>query len=271
MADFPQDIGTRIANSRDDKTGNTRVWDLCSLFVEGRQWLDFNSTSLKYTIDTRVRRDGSKRQTVNLLLNIYRNILSRLTLSYPSVVVVPASPSNDDIIKAKTSEIALRYYWSADDIEVVMNQAIQNLLICGTVGLHTFYDSSDECVHTTVVNPYDLFFEKNVTRVEDSQWVAIRTFHIEEDVKKAYPDKADQITSFSGDSTGSLAYDLHTVPDDRVELFGDLLEGRQARHREWRHLPVQGRASHNDVPRAGHKVHRAAWADCGASVWFSLS
>ena len=233
MADFPQDIGTRIASSRDDKTGNTRVWDLCSLFVEGRQWLDFNSTSLKYTIDTRVRRDGSKRQTVNLLLNIYRNILSRLTLSYPSVVVVPASPSNDDIIKAKTSEIALRYYWSADDIEVVMNQAIQNLLICGTVGLHTFYDSSDECVHTTVVNPYDLFFEKNVTRVEDSQWVAIRTFHIEEDVKKAYPDKADQITSFSGDSTGSLAYDLHTVPDDRVELF-------EIYWRDGRHAIVNG-------------------------------
>ena len=233
MADFPQDIGTRIANSRDDKTGNTRVWDLCSLFVEGRQWLDFNSTSLKYTIDTRARRDGSKRQTVNLLLNIYRNILSRLTLSYPSVVVVPASPSNDDIIKAKTSEIALRYYWSADDIEDVMNQAIQNLLICGTVALHTFYDSSDECVHTTVVNPYDLFFEKNVTRVQDSQWVAIRTFHIEEDVKKAYPDKADQITSFSGDSTGSLAYDLHTVPDDRVELF-------EIYWRDGRHAIVNG-------------------------------
>jgi hypothetical protein len=218
MAKFPDDISSKIESSKSDKLSQSRLWDLCTLFVEGRQWLDLGSDNASFSLDLRRRKDGAQRQTVNLLLNVYRNILSRLTLSYPSVVVLPSSPSNDDIIKAQSSELALRYYWSNDEIESKLNDAIQWLLITGTVGLHTFYDGSDDRVHTDVVSPYDLVFESKVTRVSDSQWVGIRSFHLIDDLKEAYPDHADELTEFGGTSEpGNQG--LHTVPDDRAEVY----------------------------------------------------
>tara|TARA_R100001594_G_scaffold62636_4_gene97012 strand:- start:4755 stop:6674 length:1920 start_codon:yes stop_codon:yes gene_type:complete len=220
MPEYPENIGSQISAGRNDKNTYARVWDLCTMFLEGRQWLEFDRDRGNYIINRRSRPDGSQRQTVNLLLNIYRNILARLTLSYPSIAVMPASPSNDDIIKAKSSEIALQYYWHREDMESKLHKGIQWLLVTGSVGMHSYYDADEDVIHSEPISPYDIFFEDKVTDPDDSQWIAIRSYHIEEDVKKAYPKYADEIASTQSDSEdASLDAELHTVPDDRVELM----------------------------------------------------
>jgi len=220
MPEYPENIGSQITSGRNDKNSYARVWDMCTMFLEGRQWLEFDRDSKSYNINRRARADGSQRQTVNLLLNIYRNILARLTLSYPSIAVMPASPSNDDIIKAKSSEIALQYYWHREDMQSKLHRAIQWLLVTGTVAMHSYYDADDDAIHTTPISPYDVFFEEKVIEPWDSQWVALRSYHLEEDVKKAYPQYADEIDSTQSASDDySLDSELHTVPDDRVELM----------------------------------------------------
>ena len=220
MPEYPDNMGTEIQASRTDKNSYARVWDLCTMFLEGRQWLNFDRDNRNYIINRQARPDGSQRQTVNLLLNIYRNILARLTLSYPSIAVLPASPSNEDIVKAKVSEVALQYYWSREDMQNKLHSALQWLLVTGTTAMHTYYDADDDVVHTQAISPYDVFFEDKVISPSDSQWIGIRSFHVEDDVKKAYPDKAEDIGASQGDSTDdSLDHDLHTVPSDRVELM----------------------------------------------------
>jgi len=220
MPEYPDNIGSQIRASRNDKTTYGRVWDLCTMFLEGRQWVDFDRGSAAYLINQRARPDGSQRQTVNLLLNIYRNIMARLSLSYPSIAVIPSSPSNDDIIKAKSSEIALRYYWSREDVQDKLHTALQWLLVTGTTAIHTYYDADDDVVHSEPISPYDIFFEDKVTNPRDSQWIAIRSFHVREDVEKAYPDKTDEVLAAqAGDEDSGLDSELHTVPDDRIELM----------------------------------------------------
>jgi hypothetical protein len=220
MPDYPDNMGTELQSSRSDKNSYARVWDLCTMFLEGRQWLNYDRDNRNYVVNRQSRPDGSQRQTVNLLLNIYRNILARLTLSYPSIAVLPASPSNEDIIKAKTSEIALQYYWSREDMQNKMHSALQWLIVTGTVGLHTYYDADEDAIHTQPISPYDLFFEDKVVSPDDSLWVAIRSYHVEEDVKKAYPDKAEEIgANLNASDQDTLSSDLHTVPSDRVELM----------------------------------------------------
>ena len=135
VAEFPQNIKTIISESHQEKTSERRLWDLSLKFLEGRQWLDYDKRLAQY-VTQKTGSDGQTRVTVNLLLNIYRNILSRLALSYPSVAVIPASPSNDDIVKAKSSETALRYYWQSDNIKEVMEETIKWLLTCGTCAAH---------------------------------------------------------------------------------------------------------------------------------------
>ena len=89
--EFPKNIKGLLNDSRRDKIAVRRAWNLSLKFLEGRQWLSYDKRLASYVTST--SSEGGSRVTVNLLLNIYRNVLSRLALAYPGVVVIPASPS----------------------------------------------------------------------------------------------------------------------------------------------------------------------------------
>tara|TARA_Y100001963_G_C6775149_1_gene446982 strand:+ start:237 stop:2174 length:1938 start_codon:yes stop_codon:yes gene_type:complete len=223
VANFPSNIKTMLSDSYQEKVTEQRLWDMSLKFLEGRQWLNYDKRLGEY-VTSKGRGDSQTRVTVNLLLNLYRNILSRLALSYPSVVVLPASPSTEDIVKAKSSETALRYYWQRDGVKETMETAIRWLLSCGTCALHTYYDPDEQEVKTRAIGAYDVFFEKGVIHPDDSQWVALRTYVTKESLKETFPDKADEIEG-AGSSFGSESYGAvssapsNDPPKDRVELF----------------------------------------------------
>ena len=120
---FPANF-KELANTSDyRRTEERRYWDLSLLFLEGKQWSQYDrSTSLGVAGQNR----GSEpwRITVNLLLNIYRNILSTLSTEYPSIAVTPATATTDDILKAQTTELALKYFWSSDKMKQKLSDAI---------------------------------------------------------------------------------------------------------------------------------------------------
>ena len=216
MADFPEDISRSIAESRQQKATETRLWDLSLKFLEGRQWLMFDRNLAQHVTNKSASAGGTK-ATVNLLLNVYRNIIAKLRLAYPGTVVLPASPSTEDITKAKASETALRYYWVQAGVKEQLGKAIEWLVTCGTAALHTYYDPNAEQVVTKAVGPYDLFFEPDVIEVDNSQWVAIRTHEAKASLVEAYPDFEEEIEATSaaavdGDQGG-------TIPSDRATVY----------------------------------------------------
>lgn len=221
MADFPQDMRSKLTASRTAKTQEQRLWDLGLRFLEGRQWLRFDRNLDQYVASR--SQEGQAKVTVNLLLNIYRNVMSRLELSYPSVVVLPASPSSEDVIKAQSSETALKYYWSSNRMESVLGEAIRWLTTTGTCALHSYYDPDDETVKTDTFGAYDIFFERGVNSPDDSQWIAVRTFHPKDTLKKAYPEKKEIIEQASiineNDYSSFYNSDSTGPPLDRVEVF----------------------------------------------------
>ena len=217
MSEFPEDIKGQIDTSKQQKVEDVKIWELSLKFLEGKQWLNYDRNLATFINSPLSSRAGGIRATVNLLLNVYRNLLAKLRLAYPGIVVLPASPSTEDITKAKSSEVALRYYWVQGQIKDVLGKALEWLITCGTAALHTYYDPAAQQVVTKAVSPYDLFFEPDVVSVDDSQWVAIRTYESKESLKKAYSDFEEEIEAF-----GKVNADEHTaqsVPDDRVELF----------------------------------------------------
>ena len=222
MADkFPQNIKGLLADSRTDKVYEQRFWDLSLRFLEGRQWLRFDRNLEQYVGSE--TRDGMPRVTINLLLNVYRNIQARLEVSYPSVVVLPASPSTEDVVKSRSAETALKYYWAAGRIEDVLGEAVRWLLTTGTAGLHTYYDPGLDEVRTSAHGAYDLFFERGVNSPSESQWVAIRTFHSKSALKEAYPGKGkiiDEATVINENDYSSFYNpNYHGPPVNRVEVF----------------------------------------------------
>ena len=101
---FPTDMKSQILSSDNDKREHRRCWDLAILFLQGQQWLSYDVNLGRYEL-SRPRTGANVHATVNLLLNMYRNILSRLTINYPSIAVVPATPAPDDVTKAKATEL----------------------------------------------------------------------------------------------------------------------------------------------------------------------
>ena len=221
MADFPDNMKGILASSRTAKGQEQRLWDLGLRFLEGRQWLRFDRSMDQYVATP--SRDGQAKVTVNLLLNIYRNVMSRLELSYPSVVVLPASPSSEDVVKAQSSETALKYYWSSNRMEAVLSESIRWMTTTGTCALHSYYDPETETVKTDTFGAYDIFFERGVNSPDDSQWIAVRTFHPRAALEAAYPDKKDVIAQVSiineNDYSSFYNSDSTGPPLDRVEVF----------------------------------------------------
>lgn len=202
----------------------TRVWDMCSLFLQGKQHIRWDK-NIKNFIGLPMDRKTS-RATFNLLINIYRNLLARLSIAYPAVTVMPSSPSTEDILKAEASETFLRYYWHTEDMRSVLMNLLEWLLLCGNAGLHTFYDPEDDKIHTTVVSPYDLFFEPGATKVEESRFCAIRHIVHKDDLKKAYPQHAKMIDKSGDEPQRTFRTFYQSVSGtesnklkDRVEVF----------------------------------------------------
>lgn len=201
------------------RTIYTRVWDVSLLYVQGRQHLEYDRNVSRY-ISQRPS-PGRFRVTINLMLQYYRTVLSKLQITVPNITVLPASPSTEDLIKARMAEDAFQYYYQEDDFAEKAAKMLEWLLTCGTTALHTFYDPGEERVRTEVVSPYDIYVEKGAQSDKQSRFIALRQFVTKADLKEAYPDHADAIddaptaTSDTYD-TGNTNYQ---TLDDRVIIF----------------------------------------------------
>lgn len=215
MADFPGNIGAKIQESESDRKKEQVDWDLSIEFLSGNQWMRYDKR-IRDFLSVNTGQDA--RVTINLILNIYRNMLSRLAIAYPSIAAMPASPSTEDILKAKASETALRYYWAEDDVKQTVEKALEWLLTTGTAAFHTFYDSKEKCVRTVAHSPYDVVFEPKVNCPNEAQWVAIRTFHTKDSLKKAFPDYTQFIEKAPETQYDASVWGDHK-PGNRLELY----------------------------------------------------
>lgn len=223
LTEWPKNFKTLVERSREDRRALERSWDLCRFIVRGDHYLDYNSARQTWLKIPKI--NGRTQATINRVLGIYRNVVSRLSTAYPSVAVMPVTNTTEDLNRAKAMEFALRYYWQQDRINRTFAKAIQWLVTTGGVALHTYWRGSRECgdVHTAFHSPYDVFFEPGVEEQEDSQWIALRRFVHRDVLKKAYRgEKAQKIIDGAPNATMDdepTRRQAQSAPDDRIELY----------------------------------------------------
>jgi len=208
-----------INSFRSYRTMSTRIWDVCLLYVQGRQHLEYDRDIARYI--TAPNQPGRFRVSINLILQFYRTILSKLQMTVPNITVLPASPSTEDIIKARMAEDAFKYYYQEDSFDEKAQDMLQWLLTCGTAALHTYYDPDEERVRTRVYSPYDVFIEKGAQTEQQSRFIALRQFITRSELTATYPDFAEQIeiapsSQVDAYDTGNTTY---AELDDRIEVF----------------------------------------------------
>ncbi len=216
---FPRAFEKQISESQQEKITESRLWDLCLLYLEGQQYVSYDRTLRQYTTSTTTGRPT--KYVINLLINIYRHITSRLSVEYPSISVLPASPSTEDIIKAKSSEETIKYFWHQNNMKNTIHDAIKWLISCGNAGLHTVYDPSTGNVRVEVVSPYNLYYEPGARNDEESQWVAVKTNVPRSELQKAFPKHKKEIENMAdSDYQPDGPQRRYDVPlKDRIEVF----------------------------------------------------
>ena len=221
MALTLQDIAGKISSSKAAKQPEEKMWDLNSRFLGGQQNLSFDRNLQSYTAG----RETSNMPQINLLLPLYKTVMSKLSTSYPGIAVLPASPSTDDINKAKSTEMALRYFWKSEKIDRIISQIIEYLITFGNAAMLQYYDADKKSICVKAVSPFDIFYESGVARLEDAQWVAIRQYYTKEDLVELYPDFATMIEEYAANSTAAMtqnasAYTTQNyVPPNMVDVY----------------------------------------------------
>lgn len=170
-------------------------WNRCLEFTRGNQsYLADQST---YAYGTAGSRRKKVPVQINKLLPLYRNIQSRLETAYPSMAVLPASDSPDDLLKSRSGEQTTRYLWSAIKIKSELSKATKWLILTGNVGLHEYFNDKKGEVALDVVRPHDLVYEPYVTDPDESEWTCIRCYASKQELLKLYPDSKDDIEEYA--------------------------------------------------------------------------
>ena len=268
---FIDNIRSKIDDAKTSKAVEEKQWDLNCKFLEGNQHLSFDKNLQSWL----TVRDNNNLPTINMLLPLYRNLVSRLVAAYPGVVVMPASPSADDIVKAQSSEAALRYYWAEEDIANIVNEIVQWLVPCGNALLHTYYDPGKQKICPEVIKPFDFFYERGIVEARDSRWVAIRRFYTKDDLFESYPDKKKEIEKYIAEHTtdtgdagpatyvdGTSYYYANYIPPGKQEVF-------EVYDRKGNHGIVLGDVwlYEGEVPNKVFPCQHIKWTDLRNRVW----
>lgn len=194
-------------------------WDVCRHYLRGRQYLSFDRIRQEFAPVTRQKLKD--RVVTNRILPHYRTVVSKLQVVYPSIGIAPSSPSLEDIKKARLNEYLVQYYWGLEDLKYVIGDFIDWLTLTGTSGLMGYYDPELKRVMPRAISPYDLFFEANASSVDETQFIAVRSFVLRSDLEDAYEEHAEKIKTVSaaGNENNQGGFDDNPQPKDRIEIF----------------------------------------------------
>lgn len=134
---------------------------------------------------------------VNIVQPLYRNVVARLSVEQPSCVVIPASPSTEDIVQAQAAEQALKYFWRAAEVKKHLTEMIEWMALLGTGALFTEVvngrtegDVFTGDVKVRAISPDRIRAEPGVGNPDDSRFLGITILTTKDALKRQFPDKA---------------------------------------------------------------------------------
>ena len=206
----------QLESSRRDKGATEVFWDLCRLMLAGKQFVAYN----RYTDRLQVAEHDEGFYADNQIKPLWRHVIAGLLVEYPNPSVLPASPSTEDILKARAGLEALRYSWNVSKMKPVTHEVIRWMGTTGNGAYHTYYDKEQKLVLSKAVSPYDINFQMGVQDQFQSGWDSVRTMVDKEELADLYSKHADDIMDMDDAKGGhSLPVLGLSSPEGQVEVF----------------------------------------------------
>ena len=199
------------------------IWEVCIEFVRGNQEPGLavsGVNSAGASIANRIWQPDNI--VINKILPLRNGVASRLTTAYPSMTVLPASDTTDDMLKCKASQLALRYFWNENQIKRKLKRGTQWLTDTGNYWLHEYFDEITGDVECELVTPFDGIVEPYVSDVKDAQWMGIRRYTTKDALDARFPDEMAEIAENAVSSRSIDSYRQigpNSKPRDRIELW----------------------------------------------------
>jgi len=210
-----EEFSDEIEQSKSSKSRSELLWDLSRLFLQGQQHVSYDRSEGRL----RVLETDEKRYRDDQITPLYRAIVSTLAVEYPSPSILPASPSSEDILKARASLEAVRYYWATAGLKGIYQELIEWLVSCGNAALHTVYDPDDGAIRTELVNPYDLFYQAGTTDPAQTSFVAVRRLADREQLQDQWSTSSSEIEDAPEVKSRSSILEDETIRDGVVEVY----------------------------------------------------
>lgn len=217
------EIAAQIAQSLNLNTQFRQVWEVCIEFLRGNQEPGIAVSGINTTGAQIANRIWQPENIIiNKILPLRNSVASRLATAYPSMTVLPASDTVDDEMRAKASQLALRYFWNEKKVKRKLKDGTQWLTDTGNYWLHEYFDEVTGDVEVEVVKPFDGICEPYVSDIKDAEWLGIRRFTTKEALAARFPDEMKQIDEHASQSRSADSYRQlgpNSKPRDRIELW----------------------------------------------------
>lgn len=145
----------RWSRQREHYYGLYRLWSRCILFLLGKQWLEWDAQSRRWTPEQNVPR-WRHRPVTNLVFAVYRSAIAKLTKQRPAFdVVPPRTGDSEDREAARLGESLLQQLWRALAMPKLFAKAAGWLLATGNVAVKVYWDpEAGRLVPRTVPMPH---------------------------------------------------------------------------------------------------------------------
>jgi hypothetical protein len=130
----------RWTMQRDHYLGLYKLWTRAILFLLGKQWLEWDKESRRWSPEQNVPK-WRQRPVTNLVFAVYRTAIAKLTKQRPAFDVVPPRTGDaEDREAAHLGEALLQQLWRQLQLPKLLARAVGWLLCAGNVSLQVSWD-----------------------------------------------------------------------------------------------------------------------------------
>ncbi|HSQ90149.1 portal protein [Romboutsia sp.] len=156
------------------------------------EWKTYESAYNGEHFKNESRPDYKSNQITNHIFSTIESIRPIMTDNDPKFLTIPTTPDGNAV--ASDIQVALDYEWNREAMSLKLTTQLLPMLIYGTCCWFIPWDAKKGDmgeVSCKAVNPFNIFPDPLAQNVEDAEYIIYATYKHANQLKKAFPDKAD--------------------------------------------------------------------------------
>ena len=144
--------------------------------------------------------DGSKPdyksdEVSNFIFSVIETVRPIMTDNNPKFLALPNTPQGAEI--SSDIQVAFDYEWNREKMNAKLTRQLVNFLVYGNAVWFLPWNAYKNEIEAVVVNPFNIFPDPIAEDIESCEYFIYATYKSENELKKMYPDRADDIEGAS--------------------------------------------------------------------------